>query len=63
VTLSLRDNQILMEAQTGKQSDVALTQTNDYCGYTQNGVLNHWFYLTIGSQEQMTLEILIMLQE
>jgi hypothetical protein len=28
-------------------------------GYTNSGVLNHWFYiLTIGSQEQMTLEIL-----
>jgi Zn-dependent metalloprotease len=39
------------------------TQANDYW-YTNSGVLNHWFYiLTIGSQEQMTLETLIMLQE
>jgi Zn-dependent metalloprotease len=47
-----------------KTIDVS-TQTNDYCRvHTNSGVLNHWFYiLTIGSQEQMTLETLIMLQE
>jgi hypothetical protein len=52
-----------MEVQTGKQSNVALPHKQMILGHTNSGVLNHWFYiLTIGSQEQMTLETLIMLQ-
>jgi Zn-dependent metalloprotease len=39
-----------MEVQTGKQSNVALPHKQmTTAGYTNSGVLNHWFYiLTIG---------------
>jgi hypothetical protein len=59
------DNQILMEVQTGKQSNVALPHKQmNYCGTHKQRCLKPLvLHLTIGSQEQMTLETLIMLQE